>query len=118
MEFDQVYNQLKMIMSPYQNKLVLVEDKKDSYYLDTNYIMANKKPMFFGAIKINKAYVSYHLMPVYLYPELLSQLSPELKKRMQGKSCFNFKTTDKMLFAELKKLTKRGFNKYKQAGFL
>ncbi len=34
-------------------------------------------------------------------------MSPDLKKRMQGKSCFNFKTPDPVLFEELAALTRR-----------
>ena len=47
--------------------------------------------MFFGSVRLGKAYVSYHLMPLYMRPALTSLVSPVLKKRMQGKTCFNFK---------------------------
>ena len=47
-------------------------------------------------------------MPVYVNPKLLNNISPELKRRMQGKSCFNFKKIDESLFEELAVLTKRG----------
>jgi hypothetical protein len=66
------------------------------------------KPMWFGAVQPMKNYVSYHLMPVYGSPALAATISPELKKRMQGKSCFNFKTVDAALFAELGVLTAAG----------
>jgi hypothetical protein len=57
-------------------------------------------------------------MPVYVRPALLAALSPELKKRMQGKSCFNFSAIDKPLFKELSALTKAGFDSYKEQGFV
>lgn len=79
--------------------------------------MKNKKPMYFGSVKINRSYVSFHLMPVYVFPELIDKISPDLKRRMQGKSCFNFKIVDDVLFAELTKLTEDGYLKYKQAGY-
>jgi hypothetical protein len=49
-----------------------------------------KKVIFFGAAQIKKNYVSFYLMPVYMFmfPKLLDNISPELKKHMQGKSCF------------------------------
>ncbi len=50
----------------------------------------------------------YYLMPVYVEPSLLDSVSPELKRRMQGKSCFNFTTVDEGLFAELEALTRTG----------
>ena len=64
--------------------------------------------MWFGGVRQGKAYVSYHLMPVYTHPALLETISPALKKRMQGKSCFNFKVADAALFDELEALTRAG----------
>jgi hypothetical protein len=48
------------------------------------------RPLFCASVQINKNYVSYHLMPVYGNKALRDSLSASLKKRMQGKSCFNF----------------------------
>ena len=36
-------------------------------------------------------------MPVYMFPDLLDGISPELRRRMQGKSCFNFKKAESAL---------------------
>lgn len=47
--------------------------------------------MWFGSVRKGKAYVSLHLIPLYMNPPLLSAVSPGLKKKMQGKTCFNFK---------------------------
>ena len=70
--------------------------------------------MWFGAIQIRKGYVSYHLMPVYSHAALRDQVSPELGRRMQGKSCFNFKKSDPALFDELERLTVEGARLYGQ----
>jgi len=70
----------------------------------------------FGGVKISKAYVSFHLMPIYMNPKLQATISPELKKRMQGKSCFNFTSVDPGHITELKKLTKAGFEEFKTWG--
>ncbi len=53
-------------------------------------------------------------MPVYMYPDLLEGISPELKKRMQGKSCFNFKTLDDAQVEELARLTEQSFARVKR----
>jgi len=63
------------------------------------------QPMWFGGVRSGKAYVSYHLMPVYSHPALLEAISPALRRRMQGKSCFNFKKPEPDLMAELEALT-------------
>jgi len=60
---------------------------------------------YVGGTRLGKRYVSYYLMSVYAQPELVASMSPELKRRMQGKSCFNFATIDEPLFAELEALT-------------
>jgi hypothetical protein len=73
------------------------------------------KEVWFGAVQIKKNYVSYHLMPVYAFPELLAGISPELKKRMQGKSCFNFTAPDENLFKELAGLTDKGHKAFRKA---
>jgi hypothetical protein len=65
------------------------------------------KPRFFGAVQTRKSYVSYHLMPVYENPSLLDGISDGLRKKMQGKSCFNFTVSDPSLFEELDALTKK-----------
>ena len=106
--FEEIYSKLRAIMLKHANGLVRVKDVPGNLYLDTRHIMKNKKALFFGGVQINKSYVSYHLMPVYVLPALLKGMSPELKRRKQGKSCFNFKAIDKVLFAELDELTRKG----------
>ncbi|MEM7736150.1 MAG: hypothetical protein AAF267_10200 [Deinococcota bacterium] len=62
--------------------------------------------------------MSFYLMPVYVFPELLGGISPKLKKRMQGKSCFNFKQVDADLFEELRQLTAAGYQRYQEAKYV
>lgn len=64
------------------------------------------QPMWFGGVQTMKNYVSFHLMPVYSHASLAAIIPPELKQRMQGKSCFNFKTEDPALFDQLEILTR------------
>jgi hypothetical protein len=117
-DLDAVFNELRSIMAPYAKKLDAKKDDALELYVDTKLIQKNKKPLFFGAVQVKKSYVSYHLMPVYVKPELLDGISQELMARMQGKSCFNFTTVDKLLFKELASLTKAGFTSYEAQGFV
>ena len=118
MEFSIVFKELKNIMQPYEKNLDCKSDIPGDYQLDTKHIMTNKKPLYFGGIKTHKNYVSYHLMPVYVQPDLLKNISSELKKRMQGKSCFNFKTVDSQLFTELRDLTQLSYQYYNIEGYV
>jgi hypothetical protein len=113
-DFPTVFDHLKRILKPYAASLNVKSDTADTYYLDGPYSEKWKKELFFGSAQIKKNYVSFYLMPVYMYPELLKEISPELKKHMQGKSCFNFKKVEPALFAELAALTRKSAEKFKE----
>jgi hypothetical protein len=113
-DFLVIFEQLKNILKPYAKELTVKADTPDIYYLDGPYSEMWKRELFFGSAQIKKNYVSFYLMPVYMYPDLLKDISPELKKRMQGKSCFNFKKVEPALFAELAELTRKGAEKFKK----
>ena len=117
-QFEEIFEKLKAILSPYMDELTCVTDEPGDFYLDTQHIMKNKKPLFFGSVHIKKHYVSYYLMPIYVFPELVETVSAPLKRRMQGKSCFNFKALDDQLFEELKQLTESGYKRYKAADYV
>jgi hypothetical protein len=113
-DFTLVFQELKSILEPYAGNLKVKADTPDTYYLDGPYSATWKKELFFGSAQIKKNYVSFYLMPVYMYPELLIEVSSELKKHMQGKSCFNFKTVEPTLFEELATLTRKGAEKFRE----
>jgi len=113
-----VFDALKVVMEPHTRSLDVKHDEPGNFYVDTFHVMSNKKRLWFGGVQLKKNYVSYHLMPVYVNPRLLDDMSPELKRRMQGKSCFNFKLIDETLFKELAAITKRGLQDYRKSGYL
>jgi hypothetical protein len=110
--FPLVFEQLRAILLPYAKSLTLTADTPEAFSLDGPYSEKWKKPVFFGSVQVKKNYVSFYLMPVYLCPDLLDEISPELKKHMQGKSCFNFKKPEPALFKELAALTKKGHKRF------
>ena len=112
--FPIVFEQLKNILKPYAKDLKVTADTSGSYSLDGPYSEKWQKELFFGSAQIKKNYVSFYLMPVYMYPELMNTISPELKKRMQGKSCFNFRKMEPELFKQLEDLTRKGAEKFKE----
>ena len=114
-DFPHVFEMLKAILKPYAKNLTLTADTSDAYSLDGPYSEKYKKALFFGAAQIKKNYVSFYLMPVYMFPELLKGMSPELKKHMQGKSCFNFKKVEPDLFKELTQLTRLSVERAREA---
>ena len=114
-DFPLVFEQLRSILKPYSKNLTITADTATGYSLDGPYSEKYKKVVFFGAAQIQKNYVSFYLTPVYMFPELLNDISPALKKHMQGKSCFNFKKVEPELFKELTQLTRQSVERSRMA---
>jgi hypothetical protein len=108
----ETFEALKKIYKPYASKMNVTHDSDEQYYLESKTPMYKGKPMCFGAVRMGKGKVSFHLMALYCFPEMKEKISPELKKRMQGKQCFNFAKPDAELFAELAGLAAEGAKRF------
>jgi hypothetical protein len=116
-DFPAVSDRLRDIFRSVENNLLVLRDAPGDYYANAPHSPKDRTEMFFGAVTIKKRYVSFYLMPVYVHPELLNAISQPLRKRMQGKSCFNFTSIDEKLITELTGLTQRGFEAFRQKGW-
>lgn len=116
-DFDATFARLNAIMKPFEDRLVRHTDEPGSYHLYTHRVREDGYRYAFGAVVIKKNHVSDHLLPVSGLPELLEGLSSELKKRMQGKSCWNFKTVTDAQLEELSAVTRRGFEAFPAQGW-
>ncbi len=116
--FAAVFTALKKVLSAHAAELHASQDEPRKYYLVTKSKSWRGGPMFFGAVIWGKAYVSYHLLPLYMYPEMKKLISPALRRRMQGKACFNFSSQDDGLLAELGDLTKSALEAYRDKKLL
>lgn len=117
-EFTEIFRRLKAILQPYAKSMDVAQDTPSGYTLNTRHIMKNKQPLCFGGVRLGKSYVSFYLMSVYVSPQEMKGMSPELKKRMQGKSCFNFKSVDEKLCRELARLTRAGAVRFGDEKFI
>ena len=103
-DFEEVHHRLREIILRNRGDLAVTKDGPGGMALEVPGLEG--KPWgYVAGTRLGKSYVSYYLMPVYATPGLKDTLSPELRKRMQGKACFNFRTVDERLFAELEDLT-------------
>jgi len=107
-QFAPVEARLRRILDAYRDRL----EPNPLYGVDTLRRKGGKAHDYFAGMRTGKRYVSYYLMPVYARPQLLDDISPALRKRMQGKSCFNFSTVDETLMGELESLTRRSYELY------
>jgi hypothetical protein len=112
LDFGAVDARLREILAPYRGELVATTDGPGGLVLEIPGLEG--KPWgYVAAVRPGKRYVSFYLMPVYAFPELVESMSPELKRRMQGKSCFNFTRVDESLLAELERLTAESVKRYR-----
>lgn len=113
-ELAPLLNSLKQLMRENATGMEVVAEGEGGIKLlaPWNNPRQKNEKMWFGGVRLGKAYVSFHLMPVYTHAALAASISPDLKKRMQGKSCFNFRKPDPALFAELASLTRRAAQAY------
>jgi len=126
-DFQAVFARLRQTLQKHSAGLVVTTDAPGHYCLEGTPGPAAlqawggkaRRPTIHVAwARIEKAYVSYHLMAVYAETRLLAGISKELKARMQGKSCFNFKVVDEAVFKELDRLTELGIAGFRKAGFI
>jgi hypothetical protein len=121
-DFDAAYAALCEVFSGVVGKLTVHQHTAQNYSVNTRVPSPFKQhkgaPMFFGSVRRGKAYVAFHLFPLYMNEPLTATISPELKKRMQGKTCFNFKTVpETALLKELIRLTRMGLKDFEKRGW-
>ena len=117
--FARIFSVLKPVLAKNSKRLAVKTDTAGEYTVVTKaaspFPQHKGQPMFFGSVKAGRAYVSLHLMPLYMCPALTKSISPALKKRMQGKTCFNFKHEPAAeLIAELSELAEAGIRQWSE----
>ena len=114
-----VFERIRPFFAAHAARCVVLHDEPGRYCLGTHEMRAKDGyRTMFGGVEIKKAYVSAHLIPVYVHPDMLDEIGADLRKRMQGKSCFNFKTVDDELFAGLRSLIDAGATRFQQNGWI
>jgi len=117
-DFEATFAACREILRELEPKLILNADEPGNYSLDAGYSERHKKMIWFGGVRIGKGYVSYHLMPVYGCPDLVRDMPDELRRRMQGKSCFNFKSIAPEQARMLRDLTLESYERFKRGGYV
>lgn len=112
-----VFAALLQILEPFRHELALQMDNPGNFHIEIPTILHRRKPLYFAGVRAGKNYVSFYLMSLYYTTQLSNGMSPALKKRRQGKACFNFTAVDQDCFAELGRLTAAGLKIFKSEEF-
>jgi hypothetical protein len=115
-DFAGVFAAIKPMFAKHAKHCIVLDDKPGKYALATRYVRAKDGyRLWLGSVEIKKSYVSAHVFPTYMYPELLDTISPELRKHMHGKACFNFKRPEAAIFRELDALITAGYEQMERS---
>jgi hypothetical protein len=117
-DFAPVFAALKKVIEPWAARLAVKVDTPREYWLTTKgpspFPQHKGNPLDVTWVNVGKSYVSFHLMPLYMSP-LTKGMSEKLKKRMHGKTCFNFQTApEPEILAELAALVESSLKQWSQ----
>lgn len=117
-----IFATLRKKLTIYQPPLNNKVDLADRYELWTEKaILINGRrhtEMFFAALIIQKNYVGFYLMPLYVEPSFKGCIAPELLKLLKGKTCFHIKVFDNQIFAQIEVVLEQGFILYQQRNWI
>lgn len=83
-EFQSIFARLRSILEPHAARLRVTADVPDHYCLEVAFSPKFQKALPAAWVKMGKSYVSYHFMPVYIFPTLRDRMSDKLRARMQS----------------------------------
>jgi hypothetical protein len=105
---------LDRVLDPYRTRL----EPATIYNLPTLRRPGAKAHDWFAFVKPASKHVSFFLMPIVTWPDLLDGCSDALLEHRQAKSAFRFSAMDEALFTELETLVAGAFERYLTAGLL
>ena len=119
-ELDELFAELRPLLARHAASLVVICDEPGDLQLETARSGPSGTRMWFGAVQARATHVSVHVMPVLSHPDLLAEVSDELRGLMQGRSCFNFTPQNAApeLLGELGRLVDLGLERYRADGLV
>ena len=117
-DLDDVFAELRPLLARHAAVLAVARDEPGNIEVESKKITPSGTAMWFGAVKTGESAVSFHLMPVASHGGLLSDVSEDLRERMEGKGRFNFTadTLSPALVEELSALVDAGLARYRADG--
>lgn len=121
-DLNQIFAQIKTLMQTYAPPLTTKMEDDAHYDLwsvkDLVVEGRKRKEVYFGGLIIQKGYVSFYFMPVYVAAELKPLLAPELLKLLKGKSCFHLKQLDETRLEQIRAALQIGYQFYQEQGWI
>jgi hypothetical protein len=117
-----VFRRLKKTLATYEGPLAARIDRDSRYELwsEKAVVIAGrkKKVVSLAGLIIQKNYVGLSDMPVYSNGDLKKFFSPGLLKLLKCKSCFHLRTLAPALERQIGEALERGFDMYRERGWV
>ncbi len=117
-----IFAQLKSLLTKQASGLDVRKDNASAYELYGKKTVETQNKtvdgMYFASAVMRKGGVSLYFFPIYTHLKEVGPVPAELKKCMNGKSCFQIKKDDKKLYAQVRDLLKKGKSHYRKLGWI
>lgn len=123
-ELVKIFDAIKKMMLPYDKKgtLILHAATGGQAHLVSHKaieVMGRKRTeMWLVSLLVQKGYVGFHYLPIYMNPSMAEKFSPAFIKCLKGKACFNIKKNDPLILSEVQKAIKLGYEGYQKLGWV
>ena len=108
MDLRELEAELRAILVPYEDVL----EASEIYGMEVLRRPGAKAHDWFAGVRTKDGAVKFMLLPMHTHPELLEDVSPELRKRKTGASVLTLRAGDGGLIPELEALVQRSFDAY------
>ena len=108
MNLDALEAELRAILVAYEDVL----EASEIYGMEVLRRPGAKAHDWFAGVREKGGTVKFMLLPMHTHPELLEDVSPELRKRKTGASVLTMRAGDEGLIPELEALVQRSFDAY------
>lgn len=110
-----IFTELKNLLAAYQKGSMKL---RGGYNGQVALVTEQAEEHYFSGVLVQKHFVGFYLMPVYLDAGLKQQLSPGLLACLKGKSCFHIHRNDPALYPQINDALEAGFQLYQQRGWV
>ena len=119
-----IFEAIKQMANPYQNKgaLKMHTGTGGQFNLISHkeVVIAGRKrsEIWFVSALVQKGYVGFYYMPIYMNDPMKKLFSPEFIKCLKGKACFHIKKNDPVIMEEIRKAIRIGYDSYVKRGWV
>lgn len=123
-ELVKIFTAIQQMMIPYDQKgsLVFHAATGGQAHLVSHKTLEvegrTRKEMWLVSVMIQKGYVAFHYLPVYMNPSMEKLFSPAFIACLKGKACFHLKKMDPEILAEVEKAIQIGYEAYQKKGWV